>query len=394
MSTLGIFTVKRLCQYDGHYYTYGGFGEYLSAISRRFDRVLLVAHVRDAQPPQGHYLLNNSNVEVVRLPDVKTELDVLATLPVVMARAWKVAGRIDIAHARMPNYTGVVGAAVCRLRSVPVFCQIIDDWFLAARNMPIFKRGGLGAVMKIHLYLYDFLERLVCRKQLVFAQGETCYAKHRLAGDRNLVLSSSHHLQDVVAAWRDRFQRQPFTILNVARLTSAKNQRLLLIALVELCRSAPWRLVFVGDGPNRRDLQQLSDELGIRNIVTFAGQVTRGSDLWRYFDDADVFALPSRSEGTPKVLLEAMARGLPIVAANVSGVPTAVGHEERGLLFPDNDAQSLVTALERIATNRDIRQRCVANGIEFAKEHTVEAATQRMLLRVSQHWPSVDMRWK
>ena len=55
MTTLGIFTVKKLCWHAGRYFTYGGFGDYLAAMRARFPRTVLVAHVREMAPPEGHY---------------------------------------------------------------------------------------------------------------------------------------------------------------------------------------------------------------------------------------------------------------------------------------------------------------------------------------------------
>lgn len=388
-ATLGIFTVKRFCRYGATYYTDGGFGEYLRSISRYFERVLLVAHVRDGVPPAGHYKVEISNVTFVHLKDSKTEFQSLAHLPSTMLRIWRASKQMNIAHARMPNHTGTAGALICRMRGIPFFCQIIDDWSLAARSMPLSRRYGLGALMKLHLYTYDFCERLVCRGQLVFAQGETCYQKHRRVSDCELVLSSAHNEEDIVTP-TERFRRAPFTILNVARLTGVKNQSLILEALAELVRSGEkWRVVLVGEGPRRGDLEKLAERLGVAQLITFTGQIDHGALLWAQFDAADLFVLSSRSEGTPKVVLEAMARGLPVVAANVAGVPTAVTHESTGLLFADNDVEDLVRNIRRMRSDEDLRRACVQGGNGRARTNTVEAATMRMMRRVQEKWPDI-----
>jgi glycosyltransferase involved in cell wall biosynthesis len=388
MVTVGIFTVKKLCLHQGKYYTYGGFGEYLAAMRARFDKVVLLAHVKQIPPAEGHYVIpHDDHFEVVHLPSVKSELGVLVTLPVMLWRSWGAVRRVDIVHARMPDYTGVIGAFICRLRKVPFFCQIIDDWELQARRIPITRKYGLGLLLKVHLYVYDFLERLACRGQLVFAQGDTCFEKHRKHSDCELVFSSSHHLFEVVTP-PQRFCKTPHTILIVARLTGVKNQQLALRAVARLrSEGEEWRAVLLGEGPSRRELEELAQKLGLRLHVIFAGQVVRGPTLWRYFDEADCMLLSSRSEGTPKVLLEAMARGLPVVASKVAGVPSILGNDERGLLFRDNDVESLVSVLRRVATEPSLRQRIVSEAHEFAKRHTVEETMERMLQKVFARWP-------
>lgn len=393
MTTLGIFTVKKVCCHEGHYYTYGGFGDYLAAMRKRFDRVLLVAHVKLMAPPEGHYPIQASeDLDIVHLPQTRSELGVVLTLPIMFWRSWRAVLRMDVAHVRMPDYTGVIGALVCRMRGKPMFCQIVADWYVEAQCMPITRKYGLGVALKLHLYLYDFMERLVSRGQMVFAQGQTCYDKHKTQSDCELVLSTAHHVEDIVTPV-PRFQRRPYTILTVARLTGVKNLELIVQALARLTEaSEDWRVVFVGEGPRRTALEALANKVGLAERVRLPGQVQRGMALWRHFDEADCFVLSSRSEGTPKVLLEAMARGLPIVASAVAGVPTIVAHEERGLLFRDDDVDALLAALRRISIESDLRGRMVANAHQYCAAHTVERVTVRMLDKVFRRWPSLSSR--
>jgi glycosyltransferase involved in cell wall biosynthesis len=388
MTRLGIFTVKKICRFNGNYYTYGGFGDYLAAMRAAFPKVVMVAHLKESTPPEGYYLIPpGDDLEVVGLPQVKTELGMLLIMPVIAWRCWLATKKMDIAHARMPNHTGVIGAFACDLRGVPVFCQIIDDWYLAARRMPWMRKFGLGLPLKLHLYLYDWLERMVCRGKLVFAQGQSCYEKHVGHSDCELVLSTAHYLHDIIPP-RQRFVSKPYTILTVARLTGVKNQQLTIRALAKLlAEGQEWRCVFVGDGPHKASLVQLAKELNVESHVHFAGQAARGDALWQYFDAADCFVLSSRSEGTPKVLLEAMARGLPIIATAVAGIPTSVKHEERGLLIEDNDVNGLVAAAKRLAGDPAFSYRLAQNASEFCKAHTVENATASMLRKVVQKWP-------
>lgn len=390
MTTLGIFTVKKICLSNGQYFTYGGFGDYLAAMRSSFTKVILVAHVKVGVPPKGHYLIPpGNNLEIIQLPQVRSELGTWLIMPMVIWRCWKASKNMDVAHARMPNHTGVIGAFVCDMRGVPVFCQIIDDWYIAAKRMPWTKKYGLGLLMKYHLFLYDWLERFVCRGKLVFAQGITCYEKHKNHSDCELVLSTAHYLADI-AIPRPKFIRSPYTLLTVARLTGVKNQQLTLKALAELRQAGEdWRFILVGDGPHLKQLEALAKELCLGDSVIFAGQANRGDELWNYFDTADCFVLSSRSEGTPKVLLEAMARGLPIVATNVAGVPSSIKHEERGLLIEDNDVNGLILAIQRMRNDSSLRDYMVSNASEFCKQHTVERATENMLERVFNLWPNL-----
>jgi glycosyltransferase involved in cell wall biosynthesis len=80
---------------------------------------------------------------------------------------------------------------------------------------------------------------------------------------------------------------------------------------------------------------------------------------------ADVFALPSHSEGSPNVLLEAMAANVPIVATTVGGVPEIVQHNESALLVPSNDPPHLTSAIANLLTDKDLSRRLVRQAAEL-----------------------------
>lgn len=392
MTTLGIFTVKRFHKHEGRYFTYGGFGGYLSEIRRYFDETTVVAHVRRAPPAPGFYEVDQAGLKVVELPYWPTELGALACLPITFWRAFRHIGSMDVVHARMPDYTGVVGALTARLTKTPCFHQIIDDWRGLALTIPAKKKFGLGLVLKLHLLLYDYFERLVSRGQLVFAQGAAAYAKHERAADAELTLSSAHRRADM-GRTTPRFSGPEFTILSVGRLHAVKNQQLVLRALRELLtRDERWRLVLVGEGGKKAELERLSADLGVADRVRFVGRVSHGPELWSLYDEADVFVLASTSEGTPKVVLEAMCRGAPVVASAVSGVPTAVADGERGLLFQNNDLQGLIAALERMRDEPELRARCADAAYAFAEQHTLESSTERMMAKVLSRFPHLALQ--
>ena len=387
--TLGIFTVKKISYYGGQYYTYGGFGTYLTEIRKYFRKTVLVAHVKNEIPPQGHYRIERSRQDlfVIHLLQSRNELENLLQLPYNFCVSLGAVRKMDIVHARMPDYTGIMGAVGCKIYAIPYFVQIIADWFIEGKKMPASKKGGLGLLLKLDYFVYDVLERLMCRNQLVFAQGHTSYKKHRTKADANIVASTAHHRSDLCET-RPRFRGKRYRLLNVARMTGIKNQKLIISALVELNNQMPgkWSLDFVGEGPLLRELLDFADQNGVGHIVSFHGQVDRGKVLWEFYDAADAFVLSSRSEGTPKVILEAMARSLPVVASNVGGIPFLAPDMKRGLLFQDNSVKALVLSILRLYHDSELREKLVLNGKRFAMENTIENTTTYMIDKVKKRW--------
>lgn len=151
-------------------------------------------------------------------------------------------------------------------------------------------------------------------------------------------------------------------VLSVGRLSREKAQLDLLTAFKELGESKSEissKLIIVGDGPERSGLEAAARSLGCKDRVIFAGQV---SDVRTFYAAADVFVLPSHSEGSPNVLLEAMAASLPIVATAVGGVPEMVENNETALLVPPNDPPSIAGAIVLLLTDKELAQRLTTNA--------------------------------
>ena len=170
-------------------------------------------------------------------------------------------------------------------------------------------------------------------------------------------------------------------ILAAGRLSKEKAQIDLLRAFKDLRETNPdidAKLVIVGDGPERQSLESATSSLGIRDCVVFAGQV---KNVEVYYAAADELANPSYSEGSPYVLLEAMAANLPIVATSVGGVPEMVENNKSALLVPAGDPQAMAEAIRRILTDEPLAQRLSAKAstlgfLHFSAENYVRSLVQ------------------
>jgi glycosyltransferase involved in cell wall biosynthesis len=141
----------------------------------------------------------------------------------------------------------------------------------------------------------------------------------------------------------------------VGRLSPEKDVETLLHAIAIAVRTCPvLRLEVAGDGPCRADLEQLTAELRLGDHVRFLGDVR---DIPALLARASLFALPSLTEGVSLTLLEAMARGLPVVATRVGGNPEVVLDEETGLLVPARSPAELAGAVLRLWRDRGAARR-------------------------------------
>jgi glycosyltransferase involved in cell wall biosynthesis len=166
-------------------------------------------------------------------------------------------------------------------------------------------------------------------------------------------------------------------LLSVGRLSYEKGLDHLIICLRRL-GSASYKLTLCGDGPYRQRLQSLVNAQGLDDHVHFLGRIPWGQRLSEVYARSDILVLPSLSEGSPKVLLEAMAKGLPVIATRVGGIPDIIEDMENGILVPPGDSQALANAIEMIARNNVLRNKIIENGYRFAKEHTAKKQAHRI----------------
>ncbi len=133
-------------------------------------------------------------------------------------------------------------------------------------------------------------------------------------------------------------------LLFVSRLIERKGLQYILPMLPELQREAkkPLHLTVVGDGPYRRELEKIAADMALGSCVTFVGQKKK-EELPAYYQAADIFILPSRKEGMPNVVLEAMASGLPIVMTPCEGSEELIG--DNGYAAPVEQFQEKLLAL-------------------------------------------------
>jgi glycosyltransferase involved in cell wall biosynthesis len=143
-------------------------------------------------------------------------------------------------------------------------------------------------------------------------------------------------------------------VVAVGRLSREKGQIDLVSTLHHLHRVRPdvsVRVVLVGEGPDRRKILEAADSLGLAKWITLVGHQ---HNVAPYYQAADVVAIPSYSEGSPNVLLEAMAWGVPVVATSVGGIPEMVTHGETALLVPPGKTELMASAIDLLLSNANL----------------------------------------
>ncbi|HHV71637.1 MAG TPA: glycosyltransferase family 4 protein, partial [Clostridia bacterium] len=164
-------------------------------------------------------------------------------------------------------------------------------------------------------------------------------------------------------------KKEELVILSVANLIPRKGLDILIKAFSLVSKNSPSRAVLriVGDGPERKKLQQLAEELELKEQVVLLGRKNH-AEVNREMANCDIFCLPSWHEGFGVVYLEAMAYGKPVIGCKNQGINDLVVDGINGFLVGEGDVLGLANCLRELMINSDLRREIGRAGRDTVKE--------------------------
>jgi glycosyltransferase involved in cell wall biosynthesis len=260
--------------------------------------------------------------------------------------------RPDLIHCATEGVLGRLGQLVARKLGVPVVTSYHTDF---SRYMTAYGADWLAAPTR------SYLTRFHNRATLTLTPSHAAVAQLRLMGvARTIVWGAGVDAVTYQPERRNEALRRKlglegkFTFLHVGRLAPEKNVDLVIEAFVR-CHQlvGPDRavLVIAGDGPRRAELERTAPP-GIR----FLGYLDRGTELPELYASADAFVFSSETETLGLVILEAMASGLPVVAAPAAGVGAYLRHGVNGLAYPPGDHEAMAGFMADLVTEPALRE--------------------------------------
>ena len=144
-----------------------------------------------------------------------------------------------------------------------------------------------------------------------------------------------------------------------------------LLRASSLCRSRglDFEIVMVGDGRHAEQMKALAGRLGVKDRTQFVPRLPFGKAIFDFLDKVDLFVMPSRAEGLPRALLEAMARGCPCIGSNVGGIPELLAADD---LVPPNDPEALARKIMEVTADPERMKTMSARNLARAKEFDPE----------------------
>jgi glycosyltransferase involved in cell wall biosynthesis len=365
----------------------GSFARYVDSLAPYFDEISLCVPLFPAPQASGTRL-NATNVHLAPLPFFDGPKHFYPKLPSMLTRIARWVTEIDILHCRVPSPAAYPAFVMARILGKPVFLLVVGDLKALLPSMPY--RGVKKRLWSGYTALEEWTIGRMTRRALTFANGAALARKHDRSKSPVVETKTTTISTHDIAGRSDSCGGGAIRLLTVSRIDPRKGLRCLPEAVAMLRASgADVRLDIVGPSvgrpgdAERDDIEAAAERLGVGGHVRCLGAVAL-QHLLVLYRQYDAFVLPTLpGEGIPRVLLEAMASGLPVIATRVAGIPSLITHERNGLLIEESTAAAVADAVRRVIDDAALRQRLIREGYETARAFTLERQAARMMDVVS-----------
>ena len=287
---------------------------------------------------------------------------------------------IEIVHCHTPSPLALSCISAAEKMNIPK----VGTHHLLAET---FSLNTLLRSKTLETLFYEILNRFYNRLDLV--TGPSCYAikilqKHGLKVKSEVVsngidLASFSPSSEYKSFLRKfNLDKESKKILFVGRLMKEKGLDVLFQAYHLVNERIPnTRLILVGKGYLRKELEKLAEKLGVDDKVIFTGFIS-DELLKQAYSASDIFVLPSRAETQSLVLLEASAMGLPLVGAKITAIPELVKDGWNGYTFEPENYEDLAQKIIKILSNGKLMEKFSKNSLKLAEKHDLNKSVNRL----------------
>jgi glycosyltransferase involved in cell wall biosynthesis len=342
-----------------------------------FDRVRVVARVREVPAvPLDWKRTDGEGVSFAALPHYLGSWEYLLRAWQIQRAAIDAVGKKDAVILRVSSQIAACIEPQLRRSSHPYGLEVVGDPY------DVFAPGSVKHPLR-RFFRWWFPRQL--RHQCAGACAAAYVTEHTLqsryppAPEAFSTHYSSIELPDaaIVAAPRPlEREKHSFTLITVATLAQLYKAPDVLIDAVTTCvkEGLDLKLILVGDGKHRSELEARAAAQGLRERVCFHGQLPAGDAVRAQLDQADLFVMPSYQEGLPRAMIEAMARALPCIGSTVGGIPELLPDED---MVPPSDVTALAGKIREVVIDTERMARMSARNLNKAREYSEEILRER-----------------
>ncbi|GMA16004.1 glycosyltransferase family 1 protein [Deinococcus metallilatus] len=317
------------------------------AFWRKYTEVLgninIVARIREvSEKPEDYLRSDGPGIDFKGIRDYHGPASFLRYIFPVIGDIVSYTKDSSLLILRTPGLIENVMYLVARARHIPFAVEVVGD------PQEVFANNGAGGrVAPLYELFFTSMQRWMCRDAEVvsYVTGETLQKKYPNSAGREHAVSDVYLPDEAFLPEPRHFKKlpSPLSMVMVGSLeVPYKGVDVALRALSKIKNYVNATLTIVGDGVLRLELEAMAHSLGLQQQVRFLGALPAGEAVRKELRQADLFLMPSRTEGMPRALLEAMALGLPALASRVGGIPEVLGED---YLFTSEQPDELAALL-------------------------------------------------
>ncbi|MEA3312345.1 MAG: glycosyltransferase family 4 protein [candidate division WOR-3 bacterium] len=337
----------------------------------------------------------DSDIHLFPLPAWKNTSQTIKALPgnikLFAERALQLSKESELIWIRTPSVVAPFFYYYARKSKKPIILHIAGNILRAARKQ---KYSGISLLAtKLIAWGMHIVSKWMTRGSLTFVTGE------ELKKLFSSPLHPVHFLDDILLDKKDllppkKSRGQATKLLFVGQFAPGKGIEVLLDALMDLTKQfRDLNLFLAGTGPLLEPMRERIRQMGIENHAKLLGFVSPKGRLQKLYRNCDIFIQPSDSyaEGFPRVILEAWAAGLPVVATRLGGVPYRVRHGENGLLATPGSKDELRELIKNLISDADLRYRLSLSGYQTVKFLTFETQEKKIKSLIKEYFPNLNL---
>lgn len=376
MSSVNIYLEERFIYFDNSYYSLVYDDSYWERYFQVFSTIYVVARVKkisdSALLPDGYKRLDNKNVRFKKFPYYHGLLQSIIYLPLVLFFILFNVLKSQNNILRLPGIVSIIAGIFCYLFRKKFAVELVGDPY------DVFSSGVGGRLSRILRLIFTCLTKIIVQKALAVSYVTQYTMQQRYPANVKAFTTyySSITLNNNVFSEkniRTSINKNNFRILMVGSLEQMyKGFDIAIKAIDRLDFKKNIEVNIVGDGQYRGHLQNLINTRGMENTFIFHGKIAR-EDIFELMEKVDLFLMPSRTEGLPRALIEAMSKGLPAIGSNVGGIPELLPSD---WIFENEDDLELSNKISLIYNLDNIEEISILN-MSKAKEFQADTLQER-----------------
>ncbi|MDF3125698.1 glycosyltransferase [Rheinheimera sp. 1928-s] len=373
--------MKALVVFDGRFYDNHGIPSsyhlnyelFAKRYLNEFDTVTIVGRLFN-HPDDGAQSVIGKNASFVGVPGYVGPKSFLFKMPIILKLLWSIDLHDTAVFLRTPGTIPFIFSIILLLKRKIFAVEVVAD------PHDQLSKGAVKHPIRIFFQkLYSSFLKWQCKRAIGAAYVTKSALQKRYPPGSDLTTNyTSLNLGNEWFVEKSRVYDKLTSVhlLNIGMMVQLYKAQDVILEMVSILKKRNFLcfVTFVGDGEYKEFLEKLAVDLDVSDQVKFVGKISDRTSIRKYYDEAEIFLLPSRQEGLPRVMIEAMSRALPCVGTNVGGVSELL---DSNFIVEVDNAEALASKVEYLCSNPEVMELQSKKNLITSQDYKGEIVQKR-----------------